>query len=180
MKLTGRTAFLNCKLILAKMFEYSREMSASEVTQYGYPSTDPDETVRLFIGLLKTVAQEVGVNETSISQATGVAKAMRCITPLRMAGRGSNSIYIMHYMPTDEDFDKYRENRDETSIKVAPNKMQRYETELAAVRVQLRDVRSVFESFREIMFQELERHRTRIEELERGRRTDVRGSETLS
>ena len=176
--LTGRTAFVNAKLILARMFEYSKDVPATEAADYGYPVSDPNETVKLFVGLVKNVAAEVGVNKTTLSHSTSLAKAMRCMTMLRMGGSGTNTVYIMHYMPTDEDFEKYREGRDQTSRRIAPNTMQRYEDELSAVRIQQKETRVVLEDLRNSMLDEIALLKGRIKVLEDDAH-DVRGSETL-
>ena len=144
MSVHGAISFKYAKLVYDELVKTSREVSAEELAEFGYPA-EKDTKVIIFVGFLNKSAANVGVSASNTRHASNLLTAMRCITRLRGGGLRHSSVYILHYSPTEEAFNQYRESLGMVSRRIAPNKYDALINDFERNRQELKDLRARIE-----------------------------------
>jgi hypothetical protein len=132
-------AFRNALDIINYMFANSREVKAEYLLEYGFPVENPNELIQLFIGNVRGngISKEIGLSSSAVNDASVLLNTMRCFTSLKRGGPSSKSVYLLHYKPTVEQFNAFREGQGSTNSRIAPNKWQQTLQELADLRIRV-------------------------------------------
>lgn len=154
-------AFQYALSLYDKMVELSRLEPASTLLEYGYPADDP-ENVRIFRGYINKAGSSVGMSLSSQGTGMRILHATQSITQLKMGGPTVESVYILNYRLTREQYQEYQAATAKTSRRIAPTKYDQLIDQLTRITSRCNDLE------------------TRVKELEGyNARQYVRGSETL-
>jgi hypothetical protein len=110
-------------LIYDKMFAGSTEELATSISMYGYPA-ERDEKIRLYRGSAIKVTDSLGFTKSTGQRCMTLLSGMRCLTLLRPGGHGMDSLYLLHYRPTEEQYNEFKGNVVDTNAKINPSKYQ--------------------------------------------------------
>lgn len=119
------------------MYDLSQEIEERELIDQGYPvDIDEGTTVRVFKGHTTKVCQEPPTNlsTSAITSASMLLQAMRCITLIKRGGPSNNSIYILHFPPTEEAFLAFREREGFLTSKIVPSRADVLTSDLQSLR----------------------------------------------
>ncbi len=140
-KTHGSVSFGYALLIYNEMDRIAIETQSHELSIYGYPA-EHGLKVKVFTGLISTCAASVGVSVSNTSHATNLLTAMQCITKLRGGGLRHQSVYILHYTPTEEDFKRYRESLGMVNRRITPSKYDMLINDFERTRQELKDLQA--------------------------------------
>lgn len=136
----GLVAFNYSVLIIKRMYETSQVVPATDLVIYGYPVRSDDEAVKVFIGHVTAVGKDVGVIASNVHHSMSLLNSMRCVERITTGGPNRPSIYILNYIPTEEQFQEFKLSRDGMSRRIAPNKYDRLIDEITALRGQVQNL----------------------------------------
>ncbi len=138
--LEGTTvAFRNATEIINYMFKRAKEVKAEALLEYGYPVENPDELIKIYVGNIRgAVSKEVGVSDSASNDASVLLNAMRCFTLLVRGGPRVQSVYLLHYNPTVEQFLQFKERQGGLKARIMPSKWEQILQELADLRIRVK------------------------------------------
>lgn len=103
----GRVKYKNSTDIYDLLESMATPTPGKELLEYGYPAQE-DETLLVFRGYSsKETTQTLGLLPSSSSHAMSLLKAMNAITLIVAGGPNRPSVYILHYRPTQEQFEEF-------------------------------------------------------------------------
>ena len=120
-------------MIFDVMLEQATEEPAANVKNYGYPAQS-GETVRVFRGTALKICNDLGLTSSTGQRCMTLLSAMRSTTLLKSGGPGYPSIYLLHYKPTDEQYQKYRQHTSDKNTKINPTKYELLLRDLESLR----------------------------------------------
>lgn len=149
--------FRYAEILYNKLLELSTPQPASNLIEYGYPTDDPNP-VNLFIGYVGKTGSSVGLSLSSQGTAMRILNSMRAVTQLKMGGPNTESVYIINYKPTEEQYREYSRGVAATSRKISPSKWDTIIDEISRLKTRVRSLE------------------TQVRELKEGAGHNIRGS----
>jgi hypothetical protein len=137
----GLATYRYSVLLYKELEKNSKDLQTKELVEYGYPAEE-NTSVKVFIGTVKNCATVAGISVTNTSHTTTLLTAMQCMTKLRGGGPNHNSIYILHYEPTEEAFKQYRETLGVVNRRIAPSKYDMLINDLERSRQEIKDLQA--------------------------------------
>lgn len=135
----GPATYKYSTLLYKELEKNAKEIQTHELVEYGYPAEE-NTSVKVFIGTVKSCATVVGISVTNTSHTTTLLTAMQCMTRLRGGGPNHDSIYILHYEPTEDTFKQYRESLGMVNRRITPSKYDMLINDLERARQEIKDL----------------------------------------
>jgi len=132
------TSYRYATLLYDKLTELSKLEPAANLAEFGYPVNDP-KPVRVFRGYVYLQASaEVGLSRSSHGTAMAILNALRCVTNLKAGGPRVESVYILNYRLTEEQYREYRNTKSAASRHIAPSRYDTIINELTDLRTKFK------------------------------------------
>jgi len=134
------SAYRYATMIYDKLIELSKMEPSSAIAEFGYPIDDP-ENVRVFRGYIyQQVSATLGLSRSSHGSAMAVLNAMRCVTNLKMGGPGVESVYLLNYKLSEEQYREYVNAKSATSRNISPTRYDTLIDEIMRLKTTLKDL----------------------------------------
>lgn len=115
-----RVRYNNAIQIYDMLASKAEMMSASTLAEFGYPAKAGEE-VLVYRGYSTKETETLGLLKSSAHHAMALLKAMRAITLLRQGTKSSTSVYVLHYKPTDKQYEDFIGYSERLERKYTPN-----------------------------------------------------------
>ena len=134
------TAFRYATMLSDKLIELSKMEPPTAIAEFGYPIDDPEE-VRVFRGFIYNQASAtLGLSRSSHGSAMAILNAMRCVTNLKAGGPGTESVYLLNYKLTEEQYREYVNAKSATSRNISPTRYDTLIDEIMRLKTTLKDL----------------------------------------
>lgn len=156
--------FRYAREIYARMKERSEPRNPNELTSLGFTNLSNDnEPLLVFTGYITVESKNIGLSASAGLQGSRILSSMRCITQLKHGGPYVNSVYVLHYEPTDDDFEAFREREGLLTKRIVPSNTNVMSSNIDGLKTAVANLRN--------RVKELEELKARMEELERSVRS---------
>ena len=133
----GRITLTNTIAIYEYLNENSNIRDAKDLQEYGYPAQE-GEQIRVFEGyVLVSVEKSLGLRASAVTQCLSMLKAMNAVTLLVTGNRVRRSIYLLHYQPTEEQYEEFMGRSYAIERKTIPSKYDSLINDLVVIRQRL-------------------------------------------
>lgn len=123
-------------MIYDAMNNLAKEEPAIDLKPFGYPA-QIDEKVSVFRGTGQKIADDLGFRASTGQRCMSLLASMRCITLLKSGGNKHPSIYLLHYRPTEAQYDQFRNHVASQDAKINPSRYQILLDDLTKLRESL-------------------------------------------
>jgi len=140
MSINQPAVYKHAIMIYDELFKNSNLVPIEDIVSYGYPSTSDTKEVTMFSGTITTTASQLGLSASQRYNATSLLYAMQAMTVLRRTNPRLDGLWILHYRPTDEDYDKFKVHLNKENRRIVPSKYDTMVDDLSDARVRIKEL----------------------------------------
>lgn len=118
---TGGATFRAALTIYDELSNRAKRLTYVEMLEFGYPVTQGEEYL-VFFGNLSAVGASVGLASGSVYNALDLLRQMRCVDQLRKGTIKRESVFLLNYKPTVDQWTEFRNSIIRVDRKVNPDR----------------------------------------------------------